>query len=240
MTKILTGRNWNDDDRFEFVLAADPKNPDGAVLPAETTKYATKDSQTVTFGDIVFNKYGTFKFTITETEGDLKGVGYDTEPREFTIVVSDDGIGSLYIADVTNAGKITVSNPYESEGQIQFFANKELVGRKLKDGEFLFELQDAALNSNYQRILRIYADDPAFIAKLKASQRAWLKFRDAEMEALFPHAGKPGYYGSSYEQARRHWMGKLTEERTMQLARWLVGAEADDPFAGSIKRKPVE
>lgn len=106
--------------------------------------------------------------------------------------------------------------------------------------EELFEMQDAVLNSNYQRILRIYADDPAFIAKLKASQRAWLKFRDAEMEALFPHAGKPGYYGSSYEQARRHWLGTLTEERTAQLARWLVGAEADDPFASSIKRKPVE
>lgn len=106
--------------------------------------------------------------------------------------------------------------------------------------EELFEMQDAVLNSNYQRILRIYADDPAFIAKLKASQRAWLKFRDAEMEALFPHAGKPGYYGSSYEQARRHWMGKLTEERSVQLLRWLNGAEPDDEFAGSIKRKPVE
>lgn len=105
--------------------------------------------------------------------------------------------------------------------------------------EELFELQDAALNSSYQRILRIYADDPVFIAKLKASQRAWLKFRDAELEALFPHAGS-GRYGSSYMQARRHWMGKLTEERTMQLARWLEGAEPGDEFAGSIKQKPVE
>ena len=105
--------------------------------------------------------------------------------------------------------------------------------------EELFELQDAVLNDNYKRILRIYADDPVFIAKLKASQRAWLKFRDAELEALFPHAGT-GRYGSSYEQARRHWMGKLTEERSAQLARWLEGVEPGDEFAGSIKQKPVE
>ena len=106
--------------------------------------------------------------------------------------------------------------------------------------EELFELQDQTLNSNYQRILRAYADDPVFIEKLKAAQRAWLKFRDAELEALFPHADKLGNYGSVYEQARRFWAGVLTEERSRQLVRWLEGVEEGDVFAGSIKKKPVE
>jgi len=54
-----------------------------------------------------------------------------------------------------------------------------------------FKMVDAELNARYQQILREYADDPAFIGKLKASQRAWIKFRDAELAALFPHDDEP-------------------------------------------------
>ncbi|MBR6442555.1 MAG: Cna B-type domain-containing protein, partial [Clostridia bacterium] len=151
VTKILSGRKWGEDDQFEFVLAADENNPEGATLPATTVKYATKDKQTVVFDDITFNKYGTFKFTITESEGEKKGIGYDTESKEFTIVVSDDGEGSLVVTDITNAGKIIINNPYESKGEIQFFANKELVGRTLKEGEFWFELQDEEGNMLQQK-----------------------------------------------------------------------------------------
>ena len=146
-TKILTGRMWTEEDNFEFTLAADENNPDGAVLPTETVKIADITNKTVVFDNIVFNKYGTFKFTITETEGHIKGVTYDTEPKEFTIVIKDDGVGKLYVDSVTNDGYVEIKNPYESCGEIQFFAKKILNGRDLTEGMYTFALKDEGGNT---------------------------------------------------------------------------------------------
>ena len=37
-----------------------------------------------------------------------------------------------------------------------------------------FQTADKELNKTYQAVLKKYADDPAFIVKLRVSQRAWL------------------------------------------------------------------
>ena len=42
---------------------------------------------------------------------------------------------------------------------------------------------DKSLNASYKQIKKLYASDLQFLAKLTASQRAWLKFRDAELDA---------------------------------------------------------
>ena len=103
------------------------------------------------------------------------------------------------------------------------------------------EAADRALNSNYKRIQALYANDKLFLEKLRGSQRAWLKFRDAEIEALFPHS-KEGtkYYGNAYGDAKTHWLAALTEDRCSQLARRLEGAEKRDSYRESIKVKPVQ
>lgn len=80
---------------------------------------------------------------------------------------------------------------------------------------------DKSLNASYKQIKKLYASDLQFLAKLTASQRAWLKFRDAELDALFPHAREPGYYGSIYNEARAEWTAVLEDERREQLDRWL-------------------
>ena len=100
------------------------------------------------------------------------------------------------------------------------------------------DLQEEALNSTYRRIFASYADDPVFLARLKESQRAWLKFRDAELKALFPHADKPGFYGD-LDRARNIWHERLTGTRTLELSRWLQGTTADDPARASIKIAPL-
>ena len=141
-TKILTGRQWTAEDNFEFTLAADEGNPDGAVLPEVKVKTADINNKNVVFDKIVFNKYGTFKFTITETEGHIKGVTYDTEPKEFTVVIKDDGKGTLFVDSVTNDGYVDIKNPYDSKGEIQFFAKKVMNGRQLTEGAYSFELKD--------------------------------------------------------------------------------------------------
>ena len=155
-TKILTGRMWTDEDEFEFTLAEVEGNPDGAVLPDETVKKANINNQTVSFGDIVFTKYGTFKFTVTETEGHIKGVTYDTEPKVFTVVIKDDGIGSLYVDNSSSDAYVEIKNPYESRGEIKFFAKKTMMGRDLTEGEFSFELKDE--NGNVLQTVACDAD----------------------------------------------------------------------------------
>ena len=142
VSKILTGREWNEDDSFEFTLAADENNKEGATLPETTVKNATVDSKTVVFDDIVFSAYGTYKFTITETEGNIPGVTYDAEAKELTVVVKDDGKGILYVDSVTNDGYVEIRNPYESTGEFTFTATKVLNGRDLTEGEFTFALKD--------------------------------------------------------------------------------------------------
>lgn len=98
-----------------------------------------------------------------------------------------------------------------------------------------FKHADDELNALYGRILSEYADDSQFIAKFRAAQRAWLKFRDAEMEALFPHGEEAGYYGSVYPMCQSRWLKVLTEERIAQLRKWSGKAEEGDVCSGSIK-----
>ena len=100
-----------------------------------------------------------------------------------------------------------------------------------------FQTADRELNKTYQAVLKKYADDPAFITKLRASQLAWLKFREAELDATFPHAGKASYYGTSYPLCRAGKLTKLVTERTRQLREWLDGVEEGETCAGSVKRK---
>jgi uncharacterized protein YecT (DUF1311 family) len=84
---------------------------------------------------------------------------------------------------------------------------------------------DGDLNASYKQIRKLYASDTDFLDKLRNSQRAWLKFRDAELEALFPHAQEdPGYYGSIYKEARAEWTAVLEDERRIQLDRWINAA----------------
>jgi uncharacterized protein YecT (DUF1311 family) len=59
-----------------------------------------------------------------------------------------------------------------------------------------YQKADKELNATYQKILKEYKTDTAFIKNLKAAQRIWVQFRDAEVKALYPDR-EPGYYGST-------------------------------------------
>jgi uncharacterized protein YecT (DUF1311 family) len=100
-----------------------------------------------------------------------------------------------------------------------------------------FQEADKELNRTYQAVLKKYADDAAFVTKLRASQRAWLKFREAELDAIFPHSAEANYYGSVYPQCRAGKLTNMVTERTHELREWLDGAEEGDACAGSIKSK---
>ncbi len=112
---------------------------------------------------------------------------------------------------------------------------------KAYDSEDFLRSANSVLNGNYQRILREYAGNPAFIGKFKASQRAWLQFRDAEMAALFPNDQMDLAHGWNLTEAQQYWLTKLTEERSLQLVRWLDCVEqARYQWDPCVNRTPAE
>jgi uncharacterized protein YecT (DUF1311 family) len=99
-----------------------------------------------------------------------------------------------------------------------------------------YQLADKELNIVYQRILNEYQTDTLFIENLKASQRIWVTFRDAELKVKYPES-EPGYYGSIYPVCVSNYLEGLTRERIKTLKIWLEGIEEGDVCAGSVRRK---
>ncbi len=156
--KVLTGRDWNDNDSFTFTIA-NTKKPEGveeAPMPNKTTvtvkKADVKDGKAlVDFGKITFAKAGVYKYTVTETAPNPAGagMGYDTATRTITVTVTDDGSGKLTAAVTSVEGNKTFTNEYRAtsavlKGDTALGGTKTLVGRDMKDGEtFSFALSSA-------------------------------------------------------------------------------------------------
>lgn len=100
-----------------------------------------------------------------------------------------------------------------------------------------FKQADALLNKNYNQVLSEYKKNAALIRKLKIAQRAWIAYRDAQIEALYPAPNKRAEYGSVYPTCRCSALAALTTQRTDELKKWIDGAEEGDVCSGSIKAK---
>ena len=89
---------------------------------------------------------------------------------------------------------------------------------------------DDELNALYKKILSEHAEDSQFVEKFKNAQRAWLKFRDAEIEAHFPHGTEDEfYYGHTFLFiCNKTWLTVLTQERIVQLKKWSKKTEDDE------------
>jgi uncharacterized protein YecT (DUF1311 family) len=96
---------------------------------------------------------------------------------------------------------------------------------------------DKELNQVYQQILKGYKSDTAFIKNLKASQRLWVQFRDAELSMMYPDRN-PGYYGSIHPMCWSIYKTELTNERIEKLRKWLNSEKEEESCSiTSIKVK---
>lgn len=95
---------------------------------------------------------------------------------------------------------------------------------------------DKELNQVYKQILKEYKTDTVFIKNLKASQRLWVQFRDAEMKTMYPQR-EPGYYGSIHPMCWSIYKTELTNDRIKKLKLWLQGQEEGDSCSPSIMIK---
>jgi uncharacterized protein YecT (DUF1311 family) len=79
-----------------------------------------------------------------------------------------------------------------------------------------------------------YAKDALFLAALEQAQSEWLRFRNAEMAALFPEPVKPVAYGSMYNMCAAMQRRRLIQLRTAQLRLWLDGEPETRGCSGSL------
>ena len=141
--------------KFTFTVTGE----EGAPMPASTSVHNDVDGK-VDFGKIAFTlddlnkalgekpekREHTFTYTVTES-GEVAGVTNDAKlSRKVSFTVTDDGKGNLSVSrkpdgDVaftfTNTYNVT---PVETSVTDQITANKVLIGRDLKEGEFSIEL----------------------------------------------------------------------------------------------------
>lgn len=147
VTKNLEGRGWMDGDSFEFTLAAGDDATQaaiesGAVVMPEDTKLTIgvgAPGHKAAFGAIEFNlaaPESTYTFTVTEAEGELGGVTYDTDVRTITVKVTDNGDGTLKVENLGVTGgsnNLTFTNTYKA-GSVTLPGNENFKGLKTIDG----------------------------------------------------------------------------------------------------------
>ena len=131
VTKKLVGREWGNEEAFTFTIAAAGDNAENTPLPSEKTLTLTKptpdgDTATGHFGDITYEKPGTYVYTITENtenQGDNAITHWDDSEYTVTVNVKDNGVGALEVESCTvkkrgdegNSNSITFTNTYEAD-----------------------------------------------------------------------------------------------------------------------------
>ncbi len=90
-----------------------------------------------------------------------------------------------------------------------------------------YQRADAELNRVYQQLVSVNKEDRQFIAKLRTAQKAWVSFRDAHMESIYPAPNSLAKYGSVFPMCYSLAQKELTVERALQLKRMLKTQEGD-------------
>lgn len=101
---------------------------------------------------------------------------------------------------------------------------------------------DAQLNDAYRKLLSQAASQQEAVAKIKAAERAWIAYRDAYMDAMYPAKDKQAEYGSIYPMEADLLRAKLTQQQVAALRELLQqysGAEQQAlPWRASPRRMP--
>lgn len=143
LTKVLEGREWTNEDKFEFGLTS----KDNAPMPRSTTAFATKGHADISFGEIAYDKPGTYVYKVSEKHAGttVDGIACSKNVAEFTVTVTPNAKGKLEASVKKTSGEVEfkntyTANPAESSVTDQITVTKVLTGHKLQDNEFSFEL----------------------------------------------------------------------------------------------------
>lgn len=145
LTKVLEGRDWTNEDEFEFGLTSKAGTP----MPESTTAVATKGNKAIDFGEIKYTEPGTYVYKVSEKNAGqtINGITYSKNNAEFTVTVTPNAKGELKASIEKTSGETEFKNiyaaePVESSVTGQIAVAKVLTGRELKASEFSFELRE--------------------------------------------------------------------------------------------------
>lgn len=161
LNKILQGRDWIENDSFDFTISALDGAPmpmrDGNAVSSVTLKSPnSKDGDAVPFdfGQITFTSdmvkdapghTRTFTYEVTETAGNLPGIQYSANKATIQITVSDNGKGQLVASATTQNGsfenRYSAELNYTAAGGLNLA--KTLTGRDMADGQFTIKITPA-------------------------------------------------------------------------------------------------
>lgn len=161
LNKILQGRDWIENDSFDFTIKALDDAPmpmrDGNAVSSVTLKSPnSKDGEPVpfSFGQITFTSdmvkdapghTRAFAYEVTETAGNLPGIQYSTNKATIQITVSDNGEGQLVASATTQNGsfenRYSAELNYTAAGGLNLA--KTLTGRDMTDGQFSIKITPA-------------------------------------------------------------------------------------------------
>ena len=155
--KVLTGREWNDNDSFTFKLSAETEDapmPDSDTVTVTKANVNEEGKAPINFGKITFDKAGTYQYTVTEETPDSAGAGmeYDDTPRTITVTVTDDGSGKLTVGQTSVVRSKTFTNEYKTEALkldevCGFSMTKTLNGHDMAAKQFEFSIKAADKDS---------------------------------------------------------------------------------------------
>ncbi len=83
-----------------------------------------------------------------------------------------------------------------------------------------YTASDKKLNDTWKSLIDKFKDDKTTTAKLKTAQKAWIVFRDAEVEAQFACEGG-NCWGSMEGMLRNEVLKELTDTRTARLQKYI-------------------
>ena len=145
-TKTLTGRTLKAEE-FSFVVT----DSQGKVV----SNGLNGADGSIAFRSITYTAPGTYTYTVTETNGGMKGVAYDTTAFTVTVTVTDNG-GQLEASVAYPTGGVAFENTYTPDDvSVTFTGTKTLTGRDLVADEFGFVVIDDAT----QKIVATGAND---------------------------------------------------------------------------------
>lgn len=156
LTKVLVGREWTNEDTFEFGLTPvdGAPMPESATAPvtASVTKPDPDDKAAIGFGTIKYNEPGTYVYKVSEKNAGttVDGIAYSKNVAEITVTVTPNKKGVLSAdvkvawseADETEFKNVYTAEPVESSVTDKIDVTKSLTGRDLTAGEFSFELRE--------------------------------------------------------------------------------------------------
>ena len=251
LKKVLQGRDWIDNDSFEFTITALDGAPmpkrDGADVSTVTLKSAgSKDGEPVSFdfGQIEFTSdmvkdapdhKRTFTYEVTETAGTLPGIHYSDNKAVIKVTVSDNGQGKLVASATTQNG--TFVNRYSAELNYKAAGGlnlaKTLTGRDMTDGQFIIKIapnDEAAANlldlPTEGRVVSMpAASDGVQVAVSALTGDAVITQGDARQEAYTYKVAEQGTAPGGYTYD--------TTERTVSIT------VAGDPTKGTLTATTV-